>query len=159
MIFNLKYIILKEVEFIFYFFILFIYIFYFIASSTATATATEAPTIGLFPIPINPIISTCAGTEELPANCASECILPIVSVIPYEAGPAAILSGCNVLPVPPPLATEKYFLPASILSFLYVCIIHLLLKDCAACIRASRIPELLSVLFHLLLLSRKCAIV
>ena len=31
---------------------------YFIASSTATATATDAPTIGLLPIPINPIIST-----------------------------------------------------------------------------------------------------
>ena len=41
---------------------------YFIASSTATATATVAPTIGLLPIPISPIISTCAGTEEEPAN-------------------------------------------------------------------------------------------
>ena len=51
-------------------------------------------------------------------SVASECILPIVSVIPYEAGPAAILSGCNVLPVPPPDATEKYFLPFSIHSFL-----------------------------------------
>ena len=38
------------------------------ASSTATATATVAPTIGLLPIPISPIISTCAGTEEEPAN-------------------------------------------------------------------------------------------
>ena len=94
--------------------------YYFIASSTATATATDAPTIGLLPIPISPIISTCAGTDEDPANCASECILPIVSVIPYEAGPAAMLSGCNVLPVPPPEATENYFLPASFLSFLYV---------------------------------------
>ena len=28
------------------------------ACETATATATEAPTIGLFPIPISPIIST-----------------------------------------------------------------------------------------------------
>ena len=52
------------------------------ASSTATATATVAPTIGLLPIPIKPIISTCAGTEEDPANCASLCILPIVSVMP-----------------------------------------------------------------------------
>lgn len=51
-------------------------------SCTATAQATEAPTIGLLPIPISPIISTCAGTDEEPANCASECILPIVSVIP-----------------------------------------------------------------------------
>ncbi len=51
-------------------------------SCTATAQATEAPTIGLLPIPIRPIISTCAGTDEEPANCASECILPIVSVIP-----------------------------------------------------------------------------
>ena len=52
------------------------------AFSTATATATVAPTIGLLPIPIKPIISTCAGTDEEPANCASLCILPIVSVIP-----------------------------------------------------------------------------
>jgi hypothetical protein len=25
----------------------------------------------LFPIPMRPIISTCAGTDEAPANCAS----------------------------------------------------------------------------------------
>lgn len=57
--------------------------FYFVkASCTATATATVAPTIGLLPMPIRPIISTCAGTEEDPANCASECIRPIVSVMP-----------------------------------------------------------------------------
>ena len=31
-----------------------------------------------------------------------------------------MLSGCRVRPVPPPDATEKYFLPASSLSFLYV---------------------------------------
>ena len=55
---------------------------YFRASSIATATATVIPTIGLLPAPIRPIISTCAGTEEEPANCASECILPIVSVMP-----------------------------------------------------------------------------
>ena len=55
---------------------------YFKASSTATATATVAPTIGLLPIPISPIISTWAGTELDPANWASECILPKVSVIP-----------------------------------------------------------------------------
>ena len=55
---------------------------YFIASSTATAQATVAPTIGLLPIPIRPIISTWAGTDEEPANWASECILPIVSVMP-----------------------------------------------------------------------------
>ena len=54
----------------------------FIASSTATATATDAPTIGLLPMPIKPIISTCAGTEDDPANCASECIRPMVSVMP-----------------------------------------------------------------------------
>ena len=41
---------------------------YFCASSTATATATVAPTMGLLPMPIRPIISTCAGTEEEPAN-------------------------------------------------------------------------------------------
>lgn len=50
--------------------------------STATAQATVAPTIGLLPIPISPIISTCAGTEEEPANCASPCIRPIESVKP-----------------------------------------------------------------------------
>ena len=51
-------------------------------SCTATAQATVIPTIGLLPAPIRPIISTCAGTEEEPANCASECIRPIVSVMP-----------------------------------------------------------------------------
>ena len=45
---------------------------------------------------------------------------PSVSVIPYEAGPAAILSGWRVRPVPPPDATEKYGLPARTRSFLYV---------------------------------------
>ena len=54
----------------------------FSACSTATATATVAPTIGLLPIPRKPIISTCAGTDEEPANCASECMRPMVSVIP-----------------------------------------------------------------------------
>ena len=63
------------------------------ASATFTAHATVQPTIGLFPIPRNPIISTCAGTDDEPANCASECIRPRVSVIPYDAGPAAMLSG------------------------------------------------------------------
>jgi len=52
------------------------------ACSNATATATLAPTIGLLPMPIKPIISTWAGTEEEPANWASECILPMVSVMP-----------------------------------------------------------------------------
>ena len=55
---------------------------YLLASSTATATATVIPTMGLLPAPMRPIISTCAGTEEEPANCASPCIRPIVSVIP-----------------------------------------------------------------------------
>ena len=55
---------------------------FFMASSTATATATVAPTIGLLPMPMRPIISTCAGTDEEPANCASECMRPIVSVMP-----------------------------------------------------------------------------
>ena len=58
------------------------YGFYLNDSATATAHATVQPTIGLFPMPIKPIISTCAGTEELPANCASECIRPSVSVKP-----------------------------------------------------------------------------
>ena len=48
-------------------------------------TAIVAPTIGLLPIPRKPIISTCAGTDEEPANCASECIRPIVSVINSKA--------------------------------------------------------------------------
>lgn len=54
----------------------------FSASATFTAHATVHPTIGLLPMPRKPIISTCAGTEEEPANCASECIRPRVSVIP-----------------------------------------------------------------------------
>ena len=40
----------------------------FAASSMATATATVMPTMGLLPAPMRPIISTCAGTEEEPAN-------------------------------------------------------------------------------------------
>ena len=75
---------------------------------TFTAHDTVAPTIGLLPIPMNPIMSTCAGTDDEPANWASPCILPMESVKPYEAGPAAMLSGWRVLPVPPPDATEKY---------------------------------------------------
>ncbi len=55
---------------------------YFSASATATATATVAPTMGLLPMPKKPIISTWAGTEELPANWASLCIRPMVSVMP-----------------------------------------------------------------------------
>lgn len=38
------------------------------AVATSTAQATVHPTIGLLPIPRNPIISTCAGTEDEPAN-------------------------------------------------------------------------------------------
>ena len=52
------------------------------ACATSTAQATVQPTIGLLPMPRNPIISTCAGTEDEPANWASECMRPIVSVIP-----------------------------------------------------------------------------
>ena len=40
----------------------------FKANATFTAQATVHPTIGLLPIPRKPIISTCAGTEEEPAN-------------------------------------------------------------------------------------------
>ncbi len=54
----------------------------FRAVATSTAQATVHPTIGLLPIPRKPIISTWAGTDEEPANCASECIRPMVSVIP-----------------------------------------------------------------------------
>ncbi len=57
-------------------------LYYLKLSSIATATATVIPTMGLLPAPIKPIISTCAGTEEEPANCASECMRPMVSVIP-----------------------------------------------------------------------------
>mgnify|MGYP003298799656 CR=1 FL=1 len=56
------------------------------AVATSTATATVAPTIGLLPMPRKPIISTWAGTDEEPANWASECIRPIVSVILWECG-------------------------------------------------------------------------
>lgn len=42
--------------------------YFFIASSIETATATVQPTIGLLPIPIKPIISTWAGTDDEPAN-------------------------------------------------------------------------------------------
>ena len=38
------------------------------AVATSTAQATVQPTIGLLPMPRNPIISTCAGTDEDPAN-------------------------------------------------------------------------------------------
>ncbi len=55
---------------------------YFWLSATATATATVAPTMGLLPMPRKPIISTWAGTELEPANWASECIRPMVSVMP-----------------------------------------------------------------------------
>ena len=48
----------------------------------ATAQATVAPTMGLLPMPMNPIMSTWAGTEEEPANCASPCIRPMESVRP-----------------------------------------------------------------------------
>ena len=58
------------------------YLYLFRAVATSTAQATVHPTIGLLPIPRKPIISTCAGTDEEPANCASECIRPMVSVIP-----------------------------------------------------------------------------
>ena len=55
---------------------------YLLTSSIATATATVAPTMGLLPMPMRPIITTCAGTDEEPANCASECMRPMVSVMP-----------------------------------------------------------------------------
>ena len=56
--------------------------YFFRLSSTATATETVAPTMGLLPMPRKPIISTWAGTEEEPANWASLCIRPMVSVMP-----------------------------------------------------------------------------
>ncbi len=52
------------------------------ACSTATAQATVQPTMGLLPMPMRPIMSTCAGTDEEPANCALECMRPMVSVMP-----------------------------------------------------------------------------
>ena len=66
----------------FLFFLFSVVFYYFWLSATATATATVAPTMGLLPIPRKPIISTWAGTEEEPANWASECIRPMVSVMP-----------------------------------------------------------------------------
>ena len=36
----------------------------------------------MIPMPMRPIISTWAGTEEEPANWASECMRPMVSVMP-----------------------------------------------------------------------------
>ena len=54
--------------------------FYFLTQ--ATAQATVAPTMGLLPMPMKPIISTWAGTELEPANCASPCMRPIESVRP-----------------------------------------------------------------------------
>ena len=45
------------------------------AVATSTAQATVQPTIGLLPMPRKPIISTCAGTDDEPANCVSECIV------------------------------------------------------------------------------------
>ena len=38
----------------------------FSAVATSTAQATVQPTIGLLPMPRNPIISTCAGTDDKP---------------------------------------------------------------------------------------------
>ena len=58
------------------------YLYLLSAWATSTAHATVHPTIGLLPIPRKPIISTWAGTEDEPANCASLCIRPMVSVIP-----------------------------------------------------------------------------
>jgi hypothetical protein len=49
---------------------------------TRDGDATVAPTMGLLPMPMKPIISTCAGTEDEPANWASECMRPMVSVMP-----------------------------------------------------------------------------
>ena len=49
-------------------------------SSNVNSASNSTTTIGLLPMPRNPIISTCAGTDEEPANCASECIRPMVSV-------------------------------------------------------------------------------
>ena len=57
-------------------------VFYLVPSYTATAQATVAPTMGLLPMPMRPIISTWAGTEEEPANWASPCIRPMESVRP-----------------------------------------------------------------------------
>lgn len=48
----------REIFPVFVFVYLWNTVIYFIASSTATATATEAPTIGLLPMPMRPIIST-----------------------------------------------------------------------------------------------------
>ena len=44
------------------------YLYLLSACATSTAQATVHPTIGLLPIPRNPIISTWAGTDDEPAN-------------------------------------------------------------------------------------------
>ena len=56
------------------------YLYLLSAWATSTAHATVHPTIGLLPIPRKPIISTWAGTEDEPANWASLCMRPMVSV-------------------------------------------------------------------------------
>ena len=48
----------KNLELLKVFYVCYIVVNYLQASSIATATATVAPTIGLLPIPIKPIIST-----------------------------------------------------------------------------------------------------
>lgn len=66
-------------------------------SSMETAIATVIPTIGLLPAPIRPIIQR-AGTKRNWQTVSMHTSHGIGHAI--EAGPAAMLSGCRVRPVP-----------------------------------------------------------
>ena len=85
--------------------------YFFIASAVATATATVAPTMGLLPMPRKPIISTCAGR-------AGACKLRVGVHTTHGIGHAVGRWGrapycpdAGYGRMPPPDATEKYFLP------------------------------------------------
>ncbi len=89
---------------------------YLLACSIATATASVALTIGLLPIPKNPIISTWAGTEDDPANWAN-------TVYPTHGIRHTIwLTGSHIVRMQcssraPTEATEKYFSFTALHSF------------------------------------------
>ncbi len=61
--------------------------YYLDASSTATATATVAPTMGLLPMPMRPIISTCRrplrglGMGNMPSKATKSHVYFVVNHI------------------------------------------------------------------------------
>ena len=68
---------------------------------------------GLDPLNTNLVVADASRTQK------TICLAVSPSLKSYGIpGRARLLSGCRVRPVPPPEATEKYFLPASSLSFL-----------------------------------------